>query len=73
MSRSGNPYDNAWAESLIKTIKMEEVYIKEYETFEEAYKNIKHFINLVYNKKRLHSGLDYVPPDEFEKEVLAKI
>lgn len=73
MSRKGNPYDNAFAESLNKTLKVEEVYINEYETFEEALKNIKHFIEIVYNKKRLHSSLGYVPPDEFEKGVLAKI
>jgi transposase InsO family protein len=73
MSRSGNPYDNAFAESFMKTLKIEEVYIKEYETFEEAHKNIKHFIDLVYNKKRLHSSLGYVPPEEFEMEVLSKI
>ena len=73
MSRKGNPYDNAFAESFNKTLKVEEVYINEYETFEEAYKNIKHFIELVYNKKRLHSSLNYVPPEEFENEVLAKI
>jgi transposase InsO family protein len=73
MSRRGNPYDNAFAESFNKTLKVEEVYINEYETFEEAYKNIKHFIELVYNKKRLHSSLGYVPPEEFEREVLAKI
>jgi len=73
MSRGGNPYDNAFAETFMKTLKVEEVCINEYETFEDAYKNIKHFIDLVYNKKRLHSGLGYVPPEEFEKEVLAKI
>lgn len=73
MSRSGNPYDNAFAESFNKTLKVEEVYINEYETFEDAYKNIKHFIELVYNKKRLHSGIGYITPEEFEKEVLAKI
>ena len=73
MSRSGNPYDNAFAESFNKTIKVEEVYINEYETFEEAYKNIKHFIDLVYNKKRIHSGIGYSTPEEFEREVLAKI
>jgi transposase InsO family protein len=73
MSRSGNPYDNAFMESFNKTIKVEEVYINEYETFEDAYKNIKHFIELVYNKKRIHSGIGYVPPEEFEMEVLAKI
>lgn len=70
MSRKGNPYDNAHMESFMKTFKIEEVYIKEYETFEEAYDNIKHFIEIVYNKKRLHSSIGYLPPDEFEKEVL---
>jgi len=73
MSRSGNPYDNAFAESFNKTLKVEEVYINEYETFEDALKNIKHFIDIVYNKKRLHSSIGYVPPEEFEMEVLAKI
>ena len=73
MSRKGNPYDNAFAESFNKTLKVEEVYINEYETFEEAYKNIKHFIELVYNKKRIHSGIGYITPEEFELEVLAKI
>ena len=70
MSRSGNPYDNAFAESFNKTLKVEEVYINEYDTFEDALKNIKHFIEVVYNKKRLHSSIGYVPPEEFEKEVL---
>ncbi len=70
MSRSGNPYDNAFAESFNKTLKVEEVYINEYETFEDALKNIKHFIESVYNKKRLHSSIGYVPPEEFEREVL---
>ena len=70
MSASGNPYDNAFAESFNKTIKVEEVYMNEYETFEDAYKNIKKFIEAVYNKKRLHSSIGYVPPEEFEKEVL---
>jgi len=73
MSRKGNPYDNAFAESFNKTLKVEEVYINEYETFEDALRNIKHFIEVVYNKKRLHSSLGYVPPEEFEMEVLAKI
>jgi putative transposase len=70
MSASGNPYDNAFAESFNKTIKVEEVYMNEYETFEDAYRNIKRFIELVYNKKRLHSSIGYVPPEEFEREVL---
>ena len=70
MSRKGNPYDNAFAESFMKTLKVEEVYLKEYKTFDEAYRDIKHFIEVVYNKKRLHSSLDYMPPEEFEQEVL---
>ncbi len=70
MSRKGNPYDNAFAESFMKTLKAEEVYLKEYKTFDEAYNNIKRFIEVVYNKKRLHSGIGYKPPVEFEQEVL---
>ena len=73
MSRKGNPYDNAFAESFMKTLKAEEVYLKEYNTFEEAYNNIKEFIDIVYNKKRLHSSIGYVPPEEFEKEALNTI
>ena len=71
MSKGGCPYDNAYAETFMKTLKIEEVYIKEYETYEEAYSNIKNFIELVYNKKRLHSSIGYVPPEEFEMEVLS--
>jgi transposase InsO family protein len=69
MSRKGNPYDNAFAESFIKTLKWEEVYLNEYETFEDALRNIRHFIEKVYNKKRLHSGLGYKSPDQFEMEI----
>jgi len=69
MSRKGNPYDNAFAESFIKTLKTEEVNMNEYETFKDAYRNIKTFIEDVYNKKRLHSSIGYRPPNEFEKEV----
>ena len=71
MSKGGCPYDNAYAKTFMKTLKIEEVYIKEYETYEEAYENIKNFIELVYNKKRLHSSIGYVPPEEFEMEVLS--
>jgi transposase InsO family protein len=70
MSDKGNAYDNAYAESFIKTLKAEEVYINEYETFDDAYINIKRFIELVYNQKRLHSSIGYLPPEEFEQEVL---
>jgi len=70
MSRKGNPYDNAFAECFIKTLKVEEVYIiNEYETFGDALKNIWHFIEKVYNKKRLHSALGYKSPVQFEMEV----
>lgn len=72
MSGKGNAYDNAFAESFMKTLKVEEVYVKEYRTFEEAHSNIKHFIELVYNEKRLHSRIGYVPPAEFEAEILNK-
>lgn len=66
MSAQGNPYDNAKAESFFKTLKREEVYLKRYETLEEAQANIGTFIEEVYNTKRLHSSLGYVPPCEFE-------
>lgn len=69
MSRKGNPYDNAFAESFIKTLKVEEVYLNEHGTFEDAYKNIWRFIEKVYNNKRLHSALGYRSPEQFEMEV----
>ncbi len=66
MSAKGNPYDNAKAESFFKTLKREEVRLNSYRTFEEARRNIGHFIEDVYNQKRLHSSLGYLPPVEFE-------
>ncbi len=66
MSAKGNAYDNAKAESFFKTLKQEEVYLKQYQTFQEAHSNIGQFIDEVYNAKRLHSSLGYVPPVEFE-------
>ena len=69
MSRKGNPYDNAFAESFIKTLKYEEVYLTEYRFFTEAYENIGHFIERVYNEKRLHSAIGYLPPNEFEEAI----
>lgn len=67
MGEVGNSYDNAHAESLNKTIKNEEVWINEYETFEQAYMGIKLFVQM-YNEKRLHSSIGYVPPNEFEQQ-----
>jgi transposase InsO family protein len=69
MSRVGNPYDNAYAESFIKTLKTEEVYQAEYDNYREAYAGIERFIDL-YNGKRLHSSLGYIPPDEFEEKLM---
>jgi len=66
MSSVGNPYDNAKAESFFKTLKLEEVYLKEYESLADAEANLEEFIEQVYNTKRLHSSLGYVPPTEFE-------
>jgi transposase InsO family protein len=66
MARRGNPYDNAFAESFIKTLKSEEINLWEYRTLEEVYQRLPFFIEEVYNKKRLHSSLGYLPPDEFE-------
>ena len=66
MARKGNPYDNAEIESFFKTFKCEEVYLWEYHTLEEAQMRIDYFIEDVYNRKRLHSSLGYVPPEEFE-------
>lgn len=67
MSAVGNPSDNAKAESFFKTFKREEVYLKQYQTFQEAEDNIREFIEEVYNTKRLHSSLGYLPPTEFEE------
>jgi len=66
MAAVGNPYENAKAESFFRTLKMEEVYLKDYQDFEEAEGNIGRFIEEVYNQKRLHSSLGYLPPVEFE-------
>jgi transposase InsO family protein len=71
MSRKGNPYDNAFAESFIKTLKTEEVDCNEYATLAEAQVEIGGFIEGVYNPKRLHSALGYVTPVEYEEALPA--
>jgi len=70
MSAVGNPYDNAKAESFFKTLKQEEVYLKEYDSFTDAEQNLTVFLEQVYNQKRLHSSLGYLPPAEFEAAYL---
>jgi transposase InsO family protein len=70
MSRKGNPYDNAKAESFMKTLKTEEVYRTEYRDLAHARSCIKQFLEKIYNQRRLHSALGYMPPAEFERGLL---
>ena len=68
MSRPGNPYDNAWAESFMKTLKVEEVDGRTYRNLDHAKSSLGTFIEEVYNRRRLHSALDYRSPLEFEAD-----
>ena len=67
MSRKGNPWDNAACESFMKTLKYEEVLRSEYRDLAEARASIRQFLEKIYNHKRLHSALGYLPPAEFER------
>jgi putative transposase len=69
MSRRGNPFDNAKAESFMKTLKSEEVYLTKYRDFGHAQASIAHFIEDVYNGERLHSALKYKSPAAFEQSL----
>jgi transposase InsO family protein len=70
MSAKGNPYDNAFMESFYKTLKYEEVHLGNYETYADVIERVPYFLEEVYNRKRLHSSIGYVPPSEFEAAIL---
>ena len=72
MSRKGNPYDNVAMESFMKTLKYNEVYLKDYDTLRDVLRQLPYFIEEVYNKKRLHSSLAYLTPHEFEVKLKNK-
>jgi putative transposase len=68
-SAKGNPYDNAWTERFMRTLKQEEVYLANYETYLDVIENLPRFIEEVYNEKRVHSGIEYLTPSELEERV----
>jgi len=68
MSRKGNPYDNAFAESFMKTLKHEEILAYEYETMNDVIGRRPRFIEEIYNRRRLHSSIGYLTPGEYELE-----
>jgi len=67
MSRKGSPWENGRVESFMKTLKAEEVSLRQYQNLEQARQSIGHFLEQVYNQRRLHSALGYLPPAEFER------
>jgi putative transposase len=72
MSKPGYPYDNAIAESFMKTLKKEEVDCSEYADLNDLQGRIPYFIEKIYNERRLHSALGYLPPAEYEEKTPKK-
>jgi putative transposase len=70
MSRPANPYDNASCESFMKTLKQEEIYLNQYRDLEHLRSHVADFIEQYYNRRRLHSSLGYLPPEEFEQTLV---
>lgn len=73
MSATGSPRENAQAESFMRTLKHEEVYLQDYRSYAQAQLSVRPFIDELYNQKRLHSALGYRPPSEFEELIRAGI
>jgi putative transposase len=71
-SAKGNPFDNAFLESFMKTLKQEDVYLANHETCLDVIENSPRFLEEVYNKKRIHSGINYLTPGEFEEKITAE-
>ena len=72
-SRRGNPYDNAFCESFMKTLKSNEVDLKQYESILDVVTNVSKFIDEIYNNERVHSKIGYITPNEFEKLIKSGI
>ena len=73
MSATGMPVENAFAESFFGSLKVEEIYMWDYESYADVIERIPYFIEEVYNTKRLHSSLGYMPPEEFENNLMNDI
>ena len=71
-AEKGNPYENAFAESFMKTLKVEEVYLYNFVTINDVLERVPEFIDEVYNTKRIHSSLGYLTPEEFEMQNVTK-